>query len=202
MTRFNLKSIAWMALSVIIFITLSPIGLRPSDHLPVNLDRMLAFCIMFFLFGTAYPKRWKWIAGAAIVGPGILELLQLFSPSRHAHFEDASIKAIGALIGVAVSLWSTKLLGRVQTRRLSTKKKQALRRFNAKQGIREMPVNSRMIKAIYFDQTDGQLRIRLNNGGDRLFEGVTEIDAVALTSATSPGTHYLNHFRTRHKRAA
>jgi VanZ family protein len=94
---------AWLALAAIIFVTVSPIGLRPHDVLPVNLDRALAFALVAVLFVMAYPRHWLWIAVALTIGAGAIELLQELSSTRHARFDDALVKAAGALGGVLVA---------------------------------------------------------------------------------------------------
>jgi VanZ family protein len=93
---------AWTALLAIIFVTVSPIGLRPHDLLPVNVDRALAFTGMAALFVLAYPRHWIWVGFALVIGAGAIELLQELSPTRHAHIDDAMVKAAGASIGIVI----------------------------------------------------------------------------------------------------
>lgn len=91
---------AWAVLAVTLFVTLSPIGLRPHDILPVNVDRALAFALMGILFVTAYPRQWPWVALLVVVGAGAIELLQVLAPTRHAHVNDALVKGLGGIAGV------------------------------------------------------------------------------------------------------
>ncbi len=55
---------------------------------------------MAALFVVAYPGHialwWIQIIAAA----GVIEILQLLSPSRHAHFDDVAVKAAGAVLGL------------------------------------------------------------------------------------------------------
>ncbi|WP_245318848.1 VanZ family protein [Consotaella salsifontis] len=84
----------------IVFVTVAPIGLRPADPLSVGLDRALAFAAMAALFVCAYPRH-AWIAAFFVIASaGGIELLQLLSPTRHAHLDDALVKAVGAFCGV------------------------------------------------------------------------------------------------------
>lgn len=104
MTPKFFRLLAWSALAVIVFVTTSPIGLRPHDVLAVNVDRALAFTITTMLFVLAYPRHWLLCAALLVVGAFGIEMLQLLSPTRHAHLQDAGIKAAGAAIGVALGL--------------------------------------------------------------------------------------------------
>lgn len=105
MTLNASKILAWTALAAIIFVTISPIGLRPQDLLPVNVDRALAFGVMAGLFVIAYPRQWIWVGVLILGSAGAIELLQEMSPTRHANIEDAVIKAAGAAIGLLAG-WS------------------------------------------------------------------------------------------------
>ncbi len=112
MKPLPLKSLAWLSLLAIIFVTVSPIGWRPHDFLPVDLDRALAFALMTFLFVLAYPRHFLMCSILLIVGALGIEALQLLSPSRHAHLDDAAVKAAGAALG-AICGWLAN-----QTRRI------------------------------------------------------------------------------------
>ncbi|WP_061937278.1 hypothetical protein [Aureimonas sp. AU22] len=94
---------AWLALAVIVFVTVCLIELRPHDVLPVDYDRALAFGGLAALFVLAYPRSWVWVGLCVIVGAGGIELLQELSPSRHARMSDALIKAGGAALGVVLA---------------------------------------------------------------------------------------------------
>jgi hypothetical protein len=102
MTNKIARAAAWMAFVAIIFVTVSPIELRPHDVLPVDVDRALAFTVLAGLFVVAYPRQWIWVGIAVIAGSGAIELLQELSPTRHAHVDDAMVKAGGAAIGIVL----------------------------------------------------------------------------------------------------
>ncbi len=102
-TSHIVKYAAWLSLVFIVFATVSPIGLRPHDPLPVNVDRALAFCVMSGLFVLAYPRAWLPILVLTMLGAGVIEALQYLSTTRHAHFIDAIVKAGGAVAGVVLA---------------------------------------------------------------------------------------------------
>jgi hypothetical protein len=104
MTPRLLKFLPWLALAAIIFATVSPIRLRPHDFASVDIDRAGAFAVMALLFVLAYPRRWVACAVLLILGAGSIELLQFLSPTRHAHLDDAMVKAAGAAFGCLLGL--------------------------------------------------------------------------------------------------
>jgi VanZ family protein len=99
--RFS-KPLAWLLLAAIIFVTVSPIGLRPHTVTSVNIDRALAYMVVGLAFAVAYPKHWMTVALLLIAGAVFIEYLQYLSPTRHARFHDAAVKAVGATVGVAI----------------------------------------------------------------------------------------------------
>ncbi|WP_082475621.1 MULTISPECIES: KTSC domain-containing protein [unclassified Rhizobium] len=66
--------------------------------------------------------------------------------------------------------------------------------------MKQLPVNSRIITAVFFNPEDGQLHLRLKNGEERRFLGVGEADVHAMIDAPSPGQHYIDHIRTKFPR--
>ncbi|MEK1893318.1 MAG: VanZ family protein [Rhizobium sp.] len=104
-----LKIAAWLSLAAILFVTVSPIGIRPHDVMSVRYDRALAFTAMALLFVVAYPRHFWACAILVILGAATIELLQYFSPTRHARLEDASVKAVGATIGVALGFAANRI---------------------------------------------------------------------------------------------
>jgi hypothetical protein len=112
MTDKFVRAVAWLAFAAIIFVTVSPIELRPHDFLPVDVDRALAFTVLSTLFVLAYPRQWVWVGVAIMIGAGGIELLQELSPTRHAHMDDAMVKAAGAAIGIVLGWALNQLRGR------------------------------------------------------------------------------------------
>jgi VanZ family protein len=101
--RFS-RPIAWLLLLFIVFATVSPIGDRPHDFLPVQVDRALAFAMMTAFFLIAYPTRLLLVSVLCLASAFGIEALQFLSPTRDPHLSDASVKAIGALIGIGLGL--------------------------------------------------------------------------------------------------
>lgn len=112
------KPIAWLLLAAIIFVTVSPIGLRPHTIVTVDLDRALAYTAAGFLFALAYPQRLKTVVVLLVLGALGIECLQYLSPSRHARLHDADVKALGAFVGV-LSGWMLFKLAEIRKIRLA-----------------------------------------------------------------------------------
>ena len=94
------RPLAWLLLAFIIFVTVSPIGERPNTVTMVDVDRAVAYLLLGFAFALAYPKQWKMVAMLLIVGAFAIEYLQYLAPTRHPRLHDASIKAMGAALGL------------------------------------------------------------------------------------------------------
>lgn len=103
------KIAAWLSLGAVIFVTVSPIGLRPRDVMPVDADRALSFTVVAMLFTIAYPRRFWLCAVLLVCGAAAMELLQLLSATRHARLQDASVKAVGAAVGVVIGYGANKV---------------------------------------------------------------------------------------------
>ncbi len=102
-----LRAAAWLSLAAILFVTISPIGLRPHTITTVNLDRAAAYAVMAAIFVLAYPRHWKLVALLLIGGALAIETLQYLSPTRHPQLLDATVKGAGAAAGtVAGWIWN------------------------------------------------------------------------------------------------
>lgn len=103
------KAFAWLLLAAILFVTVSPIGLRPHTIITVTIDRAGAYAVTALLFALAYPHRWKRVALLLIASAFLFEVMQVLSPTRHAHFEDAAVKSLGVCAGLAIGYGLSRL---------------------------------------------------------------------------------------------
>jgi VanZ family protein len=97
-----LRLFAWLLAAAITFATLGPARLRPHANITHVGEHALAFVLLGIAFALAYPKQRVLAACIAVVLIGILELLQLFVPGRHARLEDYVVDALAALAGFAL----------------------------------------------------------------------------------------------------
>jgi hypothetical protein len=98
-----LRIIAWLLTAAVTFATLGPARYRPHSMLGQDGEHALAFVLVGLAFGLAYPKRRGLTAGIAVILIGVLELLQLWMPGRHARLEDFIVDALAACVGIAVA---------------------------------------------------------------------------------------------------
>lgn len=99
MLKTCLRLAAWGALAFIVFVTLSPIGLRPVSTAPVNFERLAAYLVLGGLFGAAYPRRFGLVLTLLVVGSAGLEMAQNMVPGRHGRIDDFLFKTAGAAVG-------------------------------------------------------------------------------------------------------
>ncbi len=108
-----LRIFAWLLAAAVTFATLGPPGLRPHSDLGQDGEHSLAFILVGLAFGLAYTQRRPVTAAIAVVLIGVLELLQLVAPGRHARLEDFVVDALTACIGFALAAaieWAMKML--------------------------------------------------------------------------------------------
>ncbi len=102
MTIF-LRIFAWLLTAAVTFATLGPPSLRPHSNLGQDGEHGLAFVLIGLSFGVAYARHRLITAGVAVVLIGLLELLQLWMPGRHARLEDFIVDALAACAGIAAA---------------------------------------------------------------------------------------------------
>jgi VanZ family protein len=112
-----LRLFAWLLATAVTFATLGPPGYRPHSNLGQDGEHALAFVLVGVAFGLAYPRQRPTVAGAAVVAIGLLELLQLWAPGRHARLEDFLVDALSAGVGFVIATmlgWVTRSYSRSQ----------------------------------------------------------------------------------------
>jgi VanZ family protein len=112
MTTIILRLFAWLLAAAVTFATLGPASYRPHAAVTHDGEHALAFILLGLAFALAYPRQRIPAAGISVVLIGILELLQLFVPGRHARLEDFIVDALTALVGFAIAAiigWLTRM---------------------------------------------------------------------------------------------
>ena len=106
-----LRLFAWLLAAAVTFSTLGPASWRPHANITHDGEHALAFVLLGLAFALAYPRHRMLAAGISVVMIGVLELLQLFVPGRHARLEDFIVDALTALVGFAIAAiigWLTR----------------------------------------------------------------------------------------------
>ena len=98
-----MRLLAWLLAAAVTFATLGPAGLRPHFPLGQNGEHALAFVLVGLAFGFAYSRRRWSVAAISVVLIGVLEILQLWMPGRHARLSDFVVDALAACAGFAIS---------------------------------------------------------------------------------------------------
>jgi hypothetical protein len=81
-----LAAAAWTALALIVFLTVSPLDMRPVVTADPNIERFVAFALVGMLFGLAYPRRLVVDASFVMIAAGVLEAFQLITRDRQRGF--------------------------------------------------------------------------------------------------------------------
>jgi hypothetical protein len=102
MSRKHILVVACLLLAFIVFATLSPIHLRPKTGHP-NMERFAAFLLVGGAYTLALPRRAGLVALFLVAAAFALEAAQRWAPTRDPSLHDALVKALGAVIGVAVA---------------------------------------------------------------------------------------------------
>jgi hypothetical protein len=79
-----IRIFAWVLAAAVTFATLGPAEFRPHSSLGQDGEHALAFILVGLAFGLAYPRHRLLTAAIAVVMIGVIELLQLWAPGRHA----------------------------------------------------------------------------------------------------------------------
>jgi VanZ family protein len=98
-----LRLIAWLLAAAVTFATLGPPRYRPHSNLGQDGEHALAFVLIGLAFGLAYRQHRLLTTAMMIPMIGVLELLQLWVPGRHARLEDFIVDALAACAGLAVT---------------------------------------------------------------------------------------------------
>jgi VanZ family protein len=98
-----LRTIAWLLATAVAFATLGPARYRPHSPLGQDGEHALAFILIGIAFGLAYAEHRLRTAVIAVIVIGLLEILQLWAPGRHARLEDFIVDALTACLGLAIA---------------------------------------------------------------------------------------------------
>jgi VanZ family protein len=94
---------AWCLAAAVTFASLSPPRYRPQSSLGQDGEHAFAFILVGLAFGWAYKRNRKLTAATSVVMIGVLELLQLWAPGRHARLEDFLVDALAACVGLLLA---------------------------------------------------------------------------------------------------
>jgi VanZ family protein len=98
-----LRLFAWLLAAAVTFATVGPPRFRPHSDLGQDSEHAVAFILIGLAFGLAYARNRLLTSVIAVVMIGLIELLQVWVPGRHATFEDFAVDALAACVGLAIA---------------------------------------------------------------------------------------------------
>ena len=98
-----LRPIAWLLAALVTFASLGPPSYRPHSDLGQIGEHGLAFILIGLAFGFAHPEQRLRTATVAVVMTGVLEIVQIWMPGRHARLQDFVVDVIAACIGFVIA---------------------------------------------------------------------------------------------------
>jgi VanZ family protein len=94
---------AFLLIAAAVFATLGPLRYRPHSPLGQDGEHSLTFVLVGLAVGLTFPQRRLVVAAVSVILIGLLEIMQLWAPGRHARLEDFLVDAMAACIGLAVA---------------------------------------------------------------------------------------------------
>src|ERR1700688_3639250 len=98
-----LRLFAWLLAAAVTFATLGPPRFRPHSNFGHDGEHALAFVLLGLAFGRAYTRNRLLTPAIAVVMIGVIEILQLWAPGRHARLEDFVVDALAACVGLGIA---------------------------------------------------------------------------------------------------
>jgi hypothetical protein len=97
------RVVGWCLLFLIVVLSLVPPGLRPETGAPSGVEHFGVFVLTGAALCLGYPKVGSRLSMTLVAFAGVVELLQLLVPGRHARFGDFVVDSIAAIIGVVLA---------------------------------------------------------------------------------------------------
>jgi VanZ family protein len=97
------RVVAWILAVTVAVLSIVPPELRPETGVPHYFEHFLIYAAMAAAFGLGYERSANALATILVAFCGLIEILQLFVPGRHARLLDFAIDAVATCFGVAVA---------------------------------------------------------------------------------------------------
>lgn len=96
------RTAAWLLLGAITVLSIVPASLRPVTAAPHDLEHFGIFVAAGAAFAAGYNIRIERFFLLAVAYCAVIEIMQIFLPSRHARFSDLLVDGASACAGIAV----------------------------------------------------------------------------------------------------
>src|SRR5690242_16842887 len=98
------RPVAWLLTALIIVISVIPAPVRPTTSAGHNFEHLLIFAVTGVAFGIGYFRQPYWLILGLPLFAGLVELVQIAVPSRHARLMDFVMDSVAVLLGAVIVL--------------------------------------------------------------------------------------------------
>jgi VanZ family protein len=91
---------AWILATAIVILSLVPRDLRPATGAPHHLEHFIPYFATGLAFGLGYDRKHNVLALLLVLFCGLIEVMQLLVPGRHARLGDFVVDALAACVGL------------------------------------------------------------------------------------------------------
>jgi VanZ family protein len=103
---------AWCLATLIVVLSVVPPGLRPETSAPHDLEHFIIFWATGALFRLGYSFHSNLLVILFVIFAGVVEILQLVAPGRHARLSDFLVDALAMCIGLLLGFFVKQLRSR------------------------------------------------------------------------------------------
>jgi len=107
------RVVAWLLLIAIVALSFVPASDRPMTGASSNLEHLAIYLATGFAFAFGYSDRLMLMTGALTLFSGLVEIVQIWAPGRHARLGDFLIDAVAAGLGIAAFIVMKRIVPRV-----------------------------------------------------------------------------------------
>jgi VanZ family protein len=114
--RFT-RAAGWILIIVIAVLSVVPPAQRPVTGVASsNFEHLAIYLTTGLLLAIGYRDRLSAVVAGLLMFAGLIELVQLFVPGRHARFSDFFIDCVASAAGVALVALGTRIFQRIFSR--------------------------------------------------------------------------------------
>ena len=107
-----IRCIAWSLAVAIVVLSIVPPHLRPETVLPHSLEHFAIFFVTGVAFSVGYATKRLRSMALLLIFSGVVEILQLLAPGRHARLTDFVLDALAVCAGAMTPLLAKQMIAR------------------------------------------------------------------------------------------
>jgi VanZ family protein len=109
------RAIAWLLAITVVVLSVVPARLRPVTAAPHDIEHALIFLLTGLAFGFAYQHRRALQLVGLTVFAGMVEVAQIWVPTRHARLSDFLVDSVACFVGVGISMVAARYFAVVRS---------------------------------------------------------------------------------------